>query len=374
MRSVLPDRRYPTAIQDARKCAAALALLAALFAAAAQGAAAAPKAKASVVGGTGVPTGAYPWIVAMSRGCGGSLIAPDRILTAAHCVEDLRIDSLNLYVGARQRRRGSLRYDGIPVRAIDVASHPGYRSLDGGGPANDVALLRLAQPVEGVTPVRLATPEDAAAIGPSSNALVLGWGVTRTDRRDPPLARGLRSGMLRLLSDRSCERVYGDGNTFRPSVMICARSRNAFRRPNTSPCVGDSGGPLLAGADVQVGVVSFGISCGALREPTVFAEVAGLRPFIDDPEPEWAPQPEGRPVVSGRIAPGEIVTCEPPAFRNPVRRLRYRWGVNRLLVATGRRVRITSSAVGKILQCRVVAENEGGATPSVASPRIRVRG
>ena len=45
---------------------------------------------------------------------------------------------------------------------------------------------------------------------------------------------------------------------------------------------------------------------------------------------------------------------------------------DRLLVATGRRVRVTARAAGKILQCRVVAENEGGSTPSAASPPLRV--
>ena len=356
-----------------RRAASAAAVALLLAVATGGGAAsAAPKAHQSVVGGGSVPAGAYPWIVAMSRGCGGSLIAPDRVLTAGHCVEDLRVDSVRLYVGARQRSRGSLRYDGVPVRAVDVATHPGYRSLGGGGPANDVAILRLAEPVESIPPVRLAGPADAAAYAADQPATVLGWGVTTTDRRDPPLAIGLRSGLLKVLSDRSCSRVYGDEGAYRGNVMLCARSRNAFRRPNTSPCVGDSGGPLITEAGMQVGIVSFGISCGALREPTVFAEVAGLRPFIDDPEPEWSPQPEGRPVVSGRIAPGEVVSCDPPPFRNGVRRLRYRWGVNRLLVATGRRVRITRSAVGKVLQCRVVAENEGGATPSAASPPRRV--
>jgi secreted trypsin-like serine protease len=362
-----------------RARAAGLAIAAAAVLAAAPGAAApaaaAPTARAAVVGGGIAPAGAYPWIVAMSRGCGGSLIAPDRILTAAHCVEDLRVDSLRLYVGARRRARGSLRYDGLSVRAVDVASHPGYRSLQGGGPANDVAVLRLAEPVDGVEPVALAGPQDVSTYGPSAPATVLGWGVTRTDLRDPPLARGLRTGLMRMLSDRTCSRVYGDGRGgggYRGGVMLCARSRNAFRRPNTSPCVGDSGGPLLARGGLQIGVVSFGISCGALREPTVFAEVAGLRPFIDARDPVWAPQPEGRPTVSGRIAPGELVSCDPPPFRNSVRRLRFRWGIDGLLVATGPRVRITRRAVGKVLQCRAVAENEGGSTPSPASPRIRV--
>jgi trypsin len=356
------------------RAASALALLAAggaLVAAAPAPADGGPKARASVVGGGAVPPGQYPWIVAMSRGCGGSLIAPDRVLTAGHCVEDLRVETLRMYVGAQKRRRGSLSYDGIAVQAVEVATHPGYRSLTGGGPTNDVAVLRLARPVEGVAPVQLAVPEDVPTYAAPSPLTVLGWGVTRADPR-AGMARALRAGRLRALSDRSCSRVYGGDGGYRSSVMLCARSRNQFRRPNTSPCVGDSGGPLLGEGGVQVGVVSFGISCGALREPTVFAEVAGLRPFIDDPEPVWSPQPLDRPRVAGRVAPGEIVSCEPPPFRNTVRRLRYRWGINRLLVATGRRVRVARRAAGKVLQCRVVAENEGGSTPSAASPPLRV--
>ena len=330
-----------------------------------------PKARASVVGGGTVPAGQYPWIVALSRGCGGSLVAPDRVLTAGHCVEDLRVETLRVYVGARTRRRGSLRYDGIPVQAVEVATHPGYRSLTGGGPANDVAVVKLARPVEGVAPVTLAAAGDVMTYRAASPLTVLGWGVTRTDAR-AGMARALRFGQLTALSDRSCSRVYGADGGYRSSVMLCARSRNRFRRPNTSPCVGDSGGPLVNGVGAQVGVVSFGISCGALREPTVFAEVAGLRSFIDDLAPIWSPQPLGRPVVSGRVVPGETVSCDPPAFRNTVRRVRYRWGINRLLIATGRRVRVTGNAAGKILQCRVVAENEGGSTPSAASPPVRV--
>ena len=357
-----------------RASGAALVLAGALLlaAAAAPASPAGPGARAAVIGGGSVPPGAFPWIVAMSRGCGGSLVAPDRVLTAGHCVEDLRVETLRLYVGARQRRRGSLRYDGVRAAVVDVATHPGYRSLQGGGPANDVAILRLAAPVQGIAPVTLAGAGDVATYGANASVTVLGWGVTRTNGRNPPLARGLRSGGLRVLSDRTCSRIYGEDGGYREGVMLCARSRNQFRRPNTSPCVGDSGGPLLTDGGLQVGIVSFGISCGALREPTVFAEVAGLRSFIDDPEPVWSPQPVGRPTVSGRVAVGELVSCDPPPFRNPVRRLRYRGGVNRLLVATGRRVRVSRGAVGKVLQCRVVAENDGGSTPSAASPPRRV--
>jgi secreted trypsin-like serine protease len=330
-----------------------------------------PKAKASVVGGREAPAGSYPWMVALSRGCGGTLIAPDRVLTAGHCVEDLRVGELRLYVGARTRRRGGYRYDGIAVRAVDVATHPLYRPLDGGGPLNDVAIVKLATTVTNVPPVRLATHAEDGLTAGGAEATVVGWGVTKTDLQRAPLATGLQHGDLRILTDRLCNRVYGEDGSYRRSVMLCARSRNANRRPNTSPCVGDSGGPLVAG-DVQVGIVSFGISCGALHEPTVFSRVAALRPFIDQPEPVWAPQPLGRAQVTGTMRVGRTATCVAPAFRGRVDRVRYRWGVDGLLVATGRRVRITRGARGKVLQCRAVAVNEGGATPSAASPGRRV--
>ncbi len=348
-----------------------LALAALPLVAAGPAAADGPKAKASVVGGRDAPAGAYPWMVALSRGCGGTLIAPDRVLTAGHCVEDLRVSDLRLYVGARKRRRGGYRYDGLAVRAIDVATHPGYRPLDGGGPLNDVAILKLDRAVTEVPPVRLATPAEGALAGSGAAATVIGWGVMRTDLQRAPLATGLQQGDLRVLGDRSCDRVYGEDDSYRSSVMLCARSRVANRRPNTSPCVGDSGGPLVVG-DVQVGIVSFGISCGALSEPTVFSRVSALRPFIDQPAPVWAPQPLGRARVTGSFRARRIATCVAPAFRGQVRRIRYRWGVDGLLVATGRRVRITRSARGKLLQCRAVAENAGGATPSAASPERRV--
>lgn len=352
----------------------ALVLLAALVALVGlPGAASAdgPKAHASVVGGDATVPGSYPWMVALSRGCGGTLIAPDRVLTAGHCVEDLRVADMHLYVGAYARQKGGYRYDGIPVKAVEVATHPGYVALDDGGPSNDAAILKLSAPVLGVPPVRLATLAEAPQFAGGNEATVIGWGATKTDLRDPPLAQKLRQGGLRILSDRGCDRVYGQDNSYKANIMICARSRNAERRPNTSPCVGDSGGPLVVG-DLQVGIVSFGISCGALHEPTVFARVSGLRGFIDDPEPTWAPQPLGRATVTGSLKPGRLATCVAPEFRNPVERVRYRWGINGLLVATGRRVRVTKNARGKVLQCRAVAENEGGASPSQASPERRV--
>jgi trypsin len=358
-------------LRSAVAAAAALALLLAVPAGAV--ADTPPKARASVVGGQPVGPQLYPWMVALSRGCGGTLVAPDRVLTAGHCVEDLRVSELRAYVGARNRERGGYRYDGRQVTPVDVATHPGYRPLDGGGPANDVAVIKLAEPVLDVPLVKLAHVGDTPLFAGGREATVLGWGVTRTDLRRAPLATRLQQGGLRILPEQSCGRTYGsDTSTFRRSVMLCARSRIAERRPNTSPCVGDSGGPLIVGEDLQVGIVSFGISCGALREPTVFSRISGLREFIDTPEPVWAPQPLGRSAVEGSLIPGRIVSCVTPEWRGKVDRVRYRWGINGVLAATTRRVRVTRNALGKVLQCRAVAENEGGSTPAAASVVARV--
>jgi secreted trypsin-like serine protease len=331
-----------------------------------------PTARASVVGGIEVPAGRYPWMVALSRGCGGTLIAPDRVLTAGHCVEDLRVSELRAYVGARTRKKGGYRYDGLALRANDVATHPGYKPLEGGGPVNDVAIIRLEAAVPNIEPVKLAFTGDTPLFAGGQEATVVGWGVTRTDLQSAPLATKLQRGGLRILPESSCGRAYGAGNAFRRSVMLCARSRIATRRPNTSPCVGDSGGPLIVGENLQVGVVSFGISCGALREPTVFSRVSGLRPFIDQLEPVWSPQPLQRTQIDGELRVGNVVSCVTPEWRNKVKSIRYRWGINGVLAATGRRVRVTRSAAGKVLQCRAVATNEGGSTPAPASPIARV--
>ena len=355
-----------------RASAAALATAALMAVGAGPAAADGPRAKAAVVGGGEVRPGAYPWMVALSRGCGATLVAPDRVLTAAHCVEELRTTDLGVYVGARRRTRGTLRYDGRAVIAADIASHPQYRSVGRGGPTSDAALIRLAEPVTDVPTVRLAGSRDTALSGAGDLASVVGWGITRATLRSAPLALGLRKGELRLLSQRTCSRIYGGGGGYRRDVMLCAQSRQPHRRPNTSPCVGDSGGPLVTRDDVQVGIVSYGISCGALHEPTVFARVGALRPFIDDPEPEWSPQPLGRPRIEGTAEHGRVVRCAAPKWRNSVRTFQVRWGVNRILVATGSRLRVPKAAVGRNLQCRVVARNAGGGTPSLPSAPIRV--
>jgi hypothetical protein len=277
------------------------------------------------------------------------------------------VSTLGAYVGARLRGRGRT-WDGRRVTVTDFARHPGFRELASGAQVNDVAVLRLAAPVTDVPLVRLATAADGGAADGGESSTVVGWGITDPRGRSAQLARALRAGRLTVLAARRCARDFDvGGEVLRPSVMLCAWGRTGRQ---TAACSGDSGGPLLVG-DLQVGIVSFGSGCDS-RVPTVFARVAGLRPFIDDPDPEWAPQPLGRPAVVGTVRPGNVVSCRPPAFRGVVRGVRFRWGIGRRLAATSDRFRVPRFAAGRTVACRAIAFNAGGSGPSEPSAFVPV--
>jgi trypsin len=235
----------------------------------------APTAGPSIVGGRAAQPGEYPFAVALLRSsasshydaqfCGGSLIGPDLVLTAAHCVAGESPALIDVLVGTHDLLAGGQR---IGVQQIHI--HPAYEQAT---TVSDVAVLELDRLATQPTLVAVADPADLSAVAPGTPATVVGWGSTKTDGY--PTA--LRTVSVPIVSDESCRDSYG--RQVVESVMVCAGNDHGGR----DSCSGDSGGPLMVRPDdtwLQVGVVSWGYGCALPGLPGVYAEAPALIDFL----------------------------------------------------------------------------------------------
>ncbi|KAJ8925740.1 hypothetical protein NQ315_009588 [Exocentrus adspersus] len=252
-----------------------------------------------IINGQNAGLSEFPWMALLSyntnRGpefkCGGSVINDKWILTAAHCVTNLKQPLLGVRVGEHNIRTNvdcEIQQNGnekcaSPVQDLAVEKIVPHPDFSLSIISNDIALVKVSRMnlnVENVRPVCL--PVDNARDAKFSSVIVTGWGVTESGRS----SNLLQKVTLPVVATEECQSVYNTEAKVRISHrQICAGGKN-----NKDSCPGDSGGPMHVGSFlndetryVQQGIVSFGHrECGRQGFPGVYTRVAFYMDWILD--------------------------------------------------------------------------------------------
>ena len=233
----------------------------------------------AVIGGSNAPIGAAPWQVGLGVNlhCGGSLIAPQWVVTAAHCIKPSA--EFVVFAGSATRSGGVSR----AVPAAQIFVHPGFRpdpsDFEVFDMSSDVALLKLATPydltVGAIEPIALPVDQDPGVWPPLGTAgQITGWGHTDPDALFS-LPNTLQKATIDVLSPPTSNKCGGYTNIYDPMSMLCA----GLPQGGIGTCYGDSGGPLAING-ILAGISSWVGTCAGVNDPAVFTKVTRYLDWI----------------------------------------------------------------------------------------------